>query len=107
MTGPERDTDLAAVIANDNPAERLSPFGDVFDLADPAFDGRAATRNQAVHVDHRRGLLRVLVIVGGLVLAPPDPHLELLDLGGDALLQDVGECLADPRLYVVGNDGGR
>src|SRR3984885_12834478 len=107
MPGPEGHPDLAAVIADDDPAERFSTFGDVFDLADAAFDCGAAPRNQAVHLDHRSGLFRVLVVLCGLVFAPPNPHLDLFEFGSDALLQDVRECFADPGLDVVGNDGGR
>src|ERR1700733_8168502 len=62
MPGLEGHPDLAAVVSDDDPSERFSTFGDVFDLADAAFDGGTAPRNQIVHADHRSGLLRVLVV---------------------------------------------
>src|ERR1700729_2220840 len=42
VPGPEGYPDLAAVISDHDPAERLATFGDVFDLAHAAFDRGAA-----------------------------------------------------------------
>src|ERR1700733_520764 len=77
MPGPEGHPDLAAVISEDDPSERFPTLGDVLDLADAAFDRGTPSRNQAVHVDHCSGLFRVLVVLRGVVSAPPNPHLDL------------------------------
>ena len=55
LPGPEGDADFPALVADHEPPVRLSTFGDFLYLADPAFDGGTASRDHAVHRDHRRG----------------------------------------------------
>src|ERR1700751_1149720 len=52
VPGPERDADLAALVPDHDPPRRLATFGDVFYLADSAFDSGTASRNHVVHRDH-------------------------------------------------------